>query len=116
MGYHNVNECKNKPRFENIWITIFVMGMLKMLFDIAMRWIISKKFLGGERDSYSYQQEFILIYNSFKISSLCSPNKGTPLSKFNFVSEKIIGVLNPNVLFVFAALWGILIFKFLDLT
>ena len=36
------NVARKYMQYEHIWITIFVMGMLGMLFDIAMRWIISK--------------------------------------------------------------------------
>ena len=36
------NVARKYMQYEHIWITIFVMGMLGMFFDLAMRWIIKK--------------------------------------------------------------------------
>ena len=36
------NVARKYMQYEHIWITIFVMGMLGMFFDLAMRWIIRK--------------------------------------------------------------------------
>ena len=36
------NVARKYMQYEHIWITIFVMGMLGMLFDLAMRWLIRK--------------------------------------------------------------------------
>ena len=36
------NVARKYMQYEHIWITIFVMGMLGLLFDLAMRWIISR--------------------------------------------------------------------------
>ncbi len=36
------NVARKYMQYEVIWITIFVMGMLGMIFDLAMRWIIKK--------------------------------------------------------------------------
>ena len=36
------NVARKYMQYEHIWITIFVMGMLGLLFDLAMRWIIQK--------------------------------------------------------------------------
>ena len=36
------NVARKYMQYEHIWITIFVMGMLGMIFDLAMRWIIRK--------------------------------------------------------------------------
>jgi taurine transport system permease protein len=36
------NVARKNMQYEHIWITIFVMGMLVMLFDLAMRWLIRK--------------------------------------------------------------------------
>ena len=36
------NVARKYMQYEHIWITIFVMGMLGMIFDLAMRWIIKK--------------------------------------------------------------------------
>ena len=36
------NVARKYMQYEHIWITIFVMGMLGLLFDLAMRWIINK--------------------------------------------------------------------------
>ena len=36
------NVARKYMQYEIIWVTIFVMGMLGMLFDLVMRWIINK--------------------------------------------------------------------------
>ena len=36
------NVARKYMQYQHIWITIFVMGMLGMFFDLAMRWIIKK--------------------------------------------------------------------------
>ena len=36
------NVARKYMQYEHIWITIFVMGMLGLLFDLAMRWLIRK--------------------------------------------------------------------------
>ena len=36
------NVARKYMQYEHIWITIFVMGMLGLLFDLAMRWVIAR--------------------------------------------------------------------------
>ena len=36
------NVARKYMQYEHIWITIFVMGMLGLIFDLAMRWLITR--------------------------------------------------------------------------